>query len=858
MRVYFFVLLALSGLMGPLSAWSAQFFVDGFNVGGHGCSPSNAGTDIDHPVCTIAQGRTLLNAAPGVGHTLWIRGGNYGESIVVSKADPLPSGSSWASATVVAGYNGETVQLSGGQGISFPSQEPGNPAQEQLFQYIILKNFKIQGGGGGVGALGCGYSGLASRMGCGAHFIRFDTIEVVNLGGVGFCPGGAFGNGYGATDLEYLNVTAHDGGGTNCPLNSHGEPSPNGHGFYTNAERTLIDNAHVYNMTGYGLQIFDSGCPHTVDFIYDCGKDSVIRNSSFHHNGNGTTSLYGGLVIGHASGMEVYNNIVYNNRNNGIELGYASTINTKVYNNIVYGSIQGCGICIATATSGSLIKNNLLINNPTNIQPNANTSYTADHNICSAAGAVCDIVATPTFTNVGGADFTLQAGSRGINEGTPLTFRNPNGTTYASVDKALVSRPQGSAWDIGAYEYVEGGSTPISGNPIYLSAGGHGDTPTDSGDCSVPETITTPRATLAAALLCMQIPGKVLYIRGGTYAGKIDTSGGQVVGGNAAMPTRIEGYGSEVVTIQLNEDGVPAVYLQGITSFTLNKVTVNAMGRPFSNGLACVGATNIKVLNSTFHNSYFEAGYLADCVQVEVTQSTFYDSATKAVIGLAGSITNVTLDQVEVYNGPLEGLKANVGSGSNSSLTISRSQIHHTGTGAGGAALDLGPGTGALLVNNILDHNNAGVRIRAGANGTKIYHNAIASNTPGVGMQCDAPARTGVDIVTLANNISFGNGTDPVVNNCSAIETSPPTMTTNPLWVDVAGRNFQLQTTPVPSPALDQLSTVPPEAAIAIDGTTRPVGFLSDLGPFEQAKPDVPIAPTTVLPLLTRYLGMWY
>lgn len=445
-------------LLWALPAWGAEFYVDGFNVGGHGCSPSNSGTDIDHPVCTIAQGRVLLNNAGG-GNTLWIRAGNYGESIRVTKANPLPSGSSWATATVVAGYSGETVQISGGQGIDFPSQEPGNAAQEQLFQYIILKNFKIVGGGAGAGALGCGYSGLASRMECGAHFIRFDTIEVSNLGGVGFCPGGAFGNGYGATDLEYLNVTAHDGGGTSCPGGQ-----PNGHGFYTNAERTLIDNAHVYNMTGYGLQIYDTGCPHTVDGsgnpIYDCGKDSVIRNSRFHHNGSGG---WGGVVIGHASGMQVYNNLIYENNVNNLELAYASTRNTQVYNNTIYNSANGSGLHIANLASNSIIKNNIIINSRTPIQdgtsaPSVGTVFS--NNLCNSANAGCAIVATPAFTNAGGGDFTLLSGSRGINEGVALTLRNPDGSVYGPVDKAGAARNQGGAWDIGAYEFNEGGPPP--------------------------------------------------------------------------------------------------------------------------------------------------------------------------------------------------------------------------------------------------------------------------------------------------------------------------------------------------------------------------------------------------------------
>jgi Right handed beta helix region len=430
-------ILALLLLLRPGLSVAAEFYVDKNGVEGFGCSDSNPGTK-QSPRCTIAAGRALLNASGG-GNTLWIRAGTYGESLQVSKANPLPSGSSWASATVVAGYGMETVFINGGQGIQIIGQNTAS--EEQLFQYIIFKNFKIQGGTEGIGAQGCNFSGTAPRMECGAHFIRWDTIERFNFGGPGDCHSGA-GGGFGATDLQYVNVTIHDGGGSGCA-------GPPGHGFYVAAERMLLDNVHVYNMTGYGIQIFDSGCPTEPDDTRNCGKDTIIRNSSFHHNGS---QGLGGIIVGHGSNVKIYNNIIYNNHINNLELGYASTKNTEVYNNTVYGADIGCGICIATAAPNAIVKNNILMNNPTPIQLNSNTSYTLEKNLCTADKAGfpgCELIGDPAFSNAGAGDFTLQAGSAARNQGVTLALFN--------TDRASVTRPQGPAWDIGAYEYPEGG-----------------------------------------------------------------------------------------------------------------------------------------------------------------------------------------------------------------------------------------------------------------------------------------------------------------------------------------------------------------------------------------------------------------
>lgn len=59
--------------------------------------------------------------------------------------------------------------------------------------------------------------------------------------------------------------------------------------------------------------------------------------------------------------------------------------------------------------------------------------------------------ANPLFTNAGANNFTLQSGSPAIDNGY-------NASAVLTRDILDISRPQGSAFDIGAYEYSSGAS----------------------------------------------------------------------------------------------------------------------------------------------------------------------------------------------------------------------------------------------------------------------------------------------------------------------------------------------------------------------------------------------------------------
>jgi hypothetical protein len=252
----------------------------------------------------------------------------------------------------------------------------------------------------------------------------------------------------------------------------------------------------------------------------------------------------------------------------------------------------------------------------------------------------------------------------------------------------------------------------------------------------------------------MKVPGKALYIRGGTYAGMVSTEGGGIRGGlTADTPTRIEGYQAEPVTIQLPVGGVNAVELNGVSNVALQKLTVDAMARAESNALACMHSSNITIKNSVFRNAFYEVAYFNGCNQVTITQSQFQGALNGAAIILASDSMGITFDEVDVSTSALGGIETHPNR-QTTNLTITRSQFRDTGKGAGGAAIDLGPGKGARIIGNMFDHNQAGIRVRQGVSGAVLTDLMMAS-TAGAALQCDPGSS-----LTLKNIVTFSNGDD--------------------------------------------------------------------------------------------------
>jgi Right handed beta helix region len=362
------------------------------------------------------------------GETVYFRAGSY-PGIRVTAAQNIPSGTSNSNRTTIAGYPGEFPYIDTIDVVY--NDVPGNPSKRGLTQYVTFKNFKARS----IGASGCQqvYDGI--DMTCGAHFIRFEDLEVTNNNAATSCVNGGFG----ATDTEHVHLLVHHCGADRLD-----------HGFYVCVPNALYERIDVHSNSGYGLQLYESG------HYWPCGSGMIVRNSYIHHNG---TVDGAGATLADGDNIQFYNNIVAFNPSGGADFVFSGNKpdlhNLQVYNNTFYGN-GGSALTLGNPCCGSetvqvdpKIRNNLFSNNNNNINERnvSNPQYT--NNLCPSLSTGCTHTGNPALTNPGGADFSLQGQSAARNQGTPLS-------TF-TTDYIGEQRGQGGAWDIGAYEYKEGG-----------------------------------------------------------------------------------------------------------------------------------------------------------------------------------------------------------------------------------------------------------------------------------------------------------------------------------------------------------------------------------------------------------------
>jgi len=236
-----------------------------------------------------------------------------------------------------------------------------------------------------------------------------------------------------ASFLEFLNSKIHDAGAGNCSTYAN----QGCYGFYINGHDNLIDGCQIYNNGGFGLHMY-SASGHGVD-------NNIIRNSIFYGNGfNDARGLVGsGLLLSSGDNNVAYNNIAYSNAGDGISV---NCTNCAAYNNTVYSNQFGIGV--NSVSTNAIIRNNIAYQN-------GNGSVAHQIVDWGAAGIVVDhnlVAVDPYFVNASAHNFSLQAGSPGIDAGATINV--------VTTDIQGIARSQGAAYDIGAYEYSTG-STPL-------------------------------------------------------------------------------------------------------------------------------------------------------------------------------------------------------------------------------------------------------------------------------------------------------------------------------------------------------------------------------------------------------------
>jgi IPT/TIG domain len=198
--------------------------------------------------------------------------------------------------------------------------------------------------------------------------------------------------------------------------------------------------------------------------------------------------------------VEAYNNVVYNvGRMDPLQLGasfsciYLANITNNgaagggtvnVFNNTLsdcaannssnaQGSRGAFGVAGGASTTLILnLRNNVAYQNAGEIYIDGQTGQIkGDHNLWFGLGAAptqttSNLNVDPLFANRSGGDFHITSSSPAKDAGVTVVPANPFVPSSSTAkDKDGVSRPQGTAFDMGAYEFYVGGGTTTTENP---------------------------------------------------------------------------------------------------------------------------------------------------------------------------------------------------------------------------------------------------------------------------------------------------------------------------------------------------------------------------------------------------------
>jgi hypothetical protein len=356
-------------------------------------SDANSGTKAS-PFQTINRGRKALAS----GDTLFINSGVYAEELT----NPLPSGLSASQPTRMTGPAESrpiirpTTSNNGGYLILLNSNR-----SHLTFENLVLD----------ASLMPVANSVLTSNSATIITNLVLQDCEAIGRTGAANTAGAVtIGNNTQATVRR-------------CSI--HGWRSntsnPGAHGFYWRGKNGLIEFNQIFDNNGYGLQFYSTG-----------GSRGGVDNNVFRNNYVHGHNVKGGLYIGSGVGNQAYNNIIVNNNAGIVVRGQ----NTKIFNNTVYNNLR-TGMQVNPDVV-AVIRNNIVYNNRRGIW-NLSSNTTVDNNLTS----------DPLFVDPATNNFKLQAASPAIDAGATLS--------EVQDDYVTVPRPQGSGYDIGAYEYT--GST---------------------------------------------------------------------------------------------------------------------------------------------------------------------------------------------------------------------------------------------------------------------------------------------------------------------------------------------------------------------------------------------------------------
>ena len=419
-----------------MPAHGTTYYVDASNG-----NDSNQGTEAQ-PWLTIQKAANTLIA----GDTVFIKTGIYNEIVT-----PQNSGTS-GNYIVYLAYPGDTVTI---DGTDIPLPEWSGVFEIYLDNYIKVSGLRvINSDDTGILIWESSHiiieknytyntysSGIASWYSSNI-IINDNEVELACNDGLQECITVA-----GTDTFEISNNHVYNGGpGTNGGEGIDAKDGSSNGKIYKNY-------VHDMDMSRLGIYV-DAWDKHTYNI-------DVYQNI-VHHCAHGiiVASEAGGFL----ENVRIYNNIAYNNEEVGIWIANWSlaseqpmkdieVINNTLYNN---GNEWGGGINVMNSDAENVVIRNNICSQNLSFQiviEDTPQNLIVDHNLIDGYmgyfGEIYgsdSVVGNPMFVNFSGADFHLLESSPAIDNGSSIDA--PNDDFYGN------SRPQGTGYDIGAYEYV--------------------------------------------------------------------------------------------------------------------------------------------------------------------------------------------------------------------------------------------------------------------------------------------------------------------------------------------------------------------------------------------------------------------
>jgi len=343
----------------------------------------------------------------------------------------------------------------------------------------------------------------------------------------------------------------------NCEIDHNGNPAYTG----TNGHDGLYEDQSLSGNVFAGNYIHDNGRTGGSNLdhgMYLCGSGELVVNNVSIRNDSSGLQIAGYTTV---SNMKVYNNVFAWNGSEGVII-WMNMSGVDIKNNIIYdNAIYGVHYYAATG-SGVVIDHNLVYGNGT---ANYDTPGDGGGTISVTMGS--NLSSDPKFANETQSSFDAHLAS-----GSPAIGAGYNFYSTFTTDLAETARPSSGAWDLGAYAYSGVSSLGLPAVTAAATA------PTASRAGLTNGVITLTRTGDTSA------PLTVNYSLGGTATNGVDYA---ATGASLIIPT---GAASSAVVVA----PLPSASYAGMetVTLTLSASSLYALG-PATNAEVAINGNSV-------------------------------------------------------------------------------------------------------------------------------------------------------------------------------------------------------------------------------------------------------------------------